>query len=137
MTEKQKLFNLPEEPVDGYRIDWWRVSTSRDWYYINKMHAIYYVNTPWNEYAPENKGGAALVDDWMIYKDDYKWGEGRWCGWKTPEENLAKYHIGYATREEAEEATKRYLEEYKQKAERDIQIINAMLVSLEKGRLSG
>lgn len=79
---------LPKQPIDRYRLDWYQLSLSESWCYIGKKHAIYYVDTPYEEVG-KSKGGVPLVDDWMIYEDGCA--VGRWCGWKTPSENPYKY----------------------------------------------
>lgn len=105
MSEKTIPFTIPDAPTDKYRVKFYRLSMSRLWCYINEIECIYYVNTPWDEYAPDRKGGAALVDDWICLKDSHP--EGRICEWKGIL-NIQPDNI-FATRKDAiREAIRRY-----------------------------
>lgn len=65
-TEKKLPFMLPNEPVDGYTVKYYDLSMCELWCYIKETVCVYHVHTPWYIYAPNRKGGADLIDDWMI-----------------------------------------------------------------------
>lgn len=98
---------LPSKPKDKYRLDWWQLSISEHWYYIKRMHAIYYINTSYEELFPGERRGAPPVDDWMLYEDNHA--TGRWVGWKSPESHDNKYR--FETEGEAKEEALHYLKE--------------------------
>lgn len=72
--------DLPKEPIDGYKVKFYRLSLSGYWCYINEIEAVYYLNTPWDTYRPNDRGGADLVDHWVLNKDGFP--EGRILGWE-------------------------------------------------------
>lgn len=77
---RKSPFVLPTTPVDGYSLEWWRLSLSPSagtWCYINHMTAKYYVNSPYIDSRISH--AVPLVDDWLICKDGSP--EGRACGW--------------------------------------------------------
>lgn len=106
---------LPQKPVDKYQIEWWSLRISSAWCYIEHCVAIYHVNTPWDEYKPDCKGGADLVDDWMICAGGSA--SGRVHGWRALFAPSFDWENGFATEKEAaEEAIKRlngYITQYK------------------------
>lgn len=73
------VFNLPDEPVDRYRIEWWSTEFGE---YVNRCHAVYYVDADYREVCPGDGSGARIVDQWMVYRDGNR--EGRAEGWLTP-----------------------------------------------------
>lgn len=87
-SEDSKLFNLPEEPVDGYTVEWWVV----DGYFakVYKETAVYHINTPW-------EGSVPLVACWML--------SGFYCcrilGWENIEFGGADIQRRFRTYEEA------------------------------------
>ena len=123
---------LPEKPVDQYRLDWYRVSVTNTRYYISKMHAIYHINTPWNVYSPNESGGTDLIDDWMLYHDENA--QGRWCGWESPKsETLKNYLINcFATLPEANLETIRILQHYLIAETRIIDHIHRMIAEINE-----
>jgi len=74
------ISSIPDKPVDGFKVKFYRLHINTQFVNIGVMEYVYYVNTPWDVYDPTRKGGADLVDDWMLNKDGYC--EGRVCGWK-------------------------------------------------------
>ena len=60
-TPEWKL-DIPDEPVDGFRVEWFRVDSQ---FGIYHMHAIYSVDEPYEGF---NGRGANIVDQWMIYE---------------------------------------------------------------------
>ncbi len=72
----------PAKPVDGYELVWWSAEVGGHGFPVRRRRAIYHVNTPWRKYAPrDDRGGAALVDDWMLYPDLSDRASGRNSGW--------------------------------------------------------
>ena len=59
-------FNLPKEPVDKYRIDWWETYREEK---VKHCHAVCYIDTPYREFDPDSNFGASITDDWMIFED--------------------------------------------------------------------
>ena len=75
----QKLIaSIPDKPVDLFKLEFYRLSMNPQWIYLYAETCTYYVNTPWGA-CHSDKGGADLVDDWMISKDGLD--EFRICGW--------------------------------------------------------
>lgn len=108
------MITLPAEPVDQHVVEYWDIDYER----LTKVRLVYHVNTPWVKYEPERTGGADLVDDWMVYRDDSKYAEGRLCGWDAPKFiTFGKRY--FLTREEAvkvlRERLEGTLEHYRQK----------------------
>lgn len=116
-TQKELPFTIPDKPVDQYKVKFYRLSMSECWVYIREMECVYHTNTPWDVYSPNDKGGADLVDDWMVYANGSA--EGRITGWGNIL-NMYPENI-FATREEAiRESIKRF-SKYIVKAEKYIQ----------------
>ena len=80
------ISTIPGKPVDGFKINFYRLYVNPQCVSVYSMEYVYYINTPWETYDPTRKGGADLVDDWMLNKDGYC--EGRICGWKNIAEHL-------------------------------------------------
>ena len=80
------ISSIPNKPIDGFKIKFYRLYAHPLCIGIYPMEYVYYVNTPWETYDPTRKGGADLVDDWMLNKEGYC--EGRICGWKNIGEHL-------------------------------------------------
>lgn len=128
-TSKQ-LFTIPEQPIDGYQLNYYRISVSSVWWFLNEMKAIYYLNTSWDKYSPNNKGGADLADDWMIYKDNYA--EGRFCGWKSPAELKEYWYDCFLTKEEALTEIRKRLEKYLSNEKRKVVYIEKMIAEVKE-----
>lgn len=92
---------LPIEPVDLYCISWWELSITENWCYISPQHATYYVNASY-EKATGEQGGVPLVDQWMLYKENYP--TGRSLGWGNPLNKDYLYACFYTEKEAYEEA---------------------------------
>ncbi len=60
-TPEWKL-DIPDEPVDGFKVEWFRVCAD---FGIYHMHAIYSVDEP---YEGHNGPGVNITDQWMIYE---------------------------------------------------------------------
>lgn len=123
-----KEIKLPNKPKDKYQLNWWRLSISERWCYIKHMHAIYYINTPYEELFPAERKGAPLVDDWMIYENSHP--IGRWSGWKFPESHPANWKSCFETEGEAKEGALRYLREAIGYRQEQIKHIETMINSL-------
>ena len=73
-------FTLPEKPVDKFRIHYFRVwRGGADNIIIDEITSVYHINTSWDAYSPNNRGGADLVDDWMVFENGSA--TGRIEGW--------------------------------------------------------
>lgn len=101
--------NLPNKPKDKYQLNWWRLSISEHWCYIKRMHAIYYIDTPYEELFPGERKGAPLVDSWMIYENNRP--IGRWIEWKQPENHPEHWESCFETKDGARDRALRYLKE--------------------------
>ena len=132
MTNTKPLFNLPEKPIDKYRIDYFLISVSDYWYYINQMHAIYYINTPYEDLGINNGRGAPLVDDWMIYKEGRA--TGRFCGWKQPEGYITQGNC-FLTMQEAEIEVIKILKGYIKDEQGKLAHINKMIKQISKKKV--
>jgi len=120
ITRDKVPFTIPDEPVDQFRVKYYRLSISESWVYITEIEAVYHVNTPWSEYASAWKGvGADIVDDWMVYPNGSKQAEGRICGWSDIVTRAARFQSGkvFATREEAVQASIEKITGYIEEAE--------------------
>lgn len=73
----KKLIEIPDEPIDGYVIRYWRF-TLRSLY---EETATYYVHTKWSDYCEdeERSHGMDLIDDWMVTEFGHV--SGRITGW--------------------------------------------------------
>jgi hypothetical protein len=85
---------LPKRPVDGYTVHGWGVY-SHNSYTVRKLTFVYHKNTKWDDYdkSGDNRGGADLVDDWMVYEGDidgesWDYCRGRYCGWTSLEDAI-------------------------------------------------
>jgi hypothetical protein len=123
--------NLPKTPVDGYQVKYWRLSLSQHWCYIKEMVATYYVNTPWSVYSPDTKdrGGAPLVDDWMI--SEGRVGIGRFCGWDSIKTLTTQKDI-FPSREAAIIEALIKLDEYIMQAENLLRALKAKKEEISK-----
>jgi hypothetical protein len=128
-------FELPKEPIDKYKIEWWSISVYDNDYYLYHKCAIYYINTPYNEQelgiASENNF-VPLVNDWMIYEqtDNGKWHTlGRWNGWDSP--NNYDHPDSFPTKKQATQKILKRLNEYLDKATKQITCIQNMIKEIE------
>lgn len=84
---KYKGPDIPLEPVDRFRIDWWVISP--DGTALRRRHAIYFVDAPYH-YAVrlgladkvhgDSTYGARLVEQFMLYSEDIPLGRDSWSG---------------------------------------------------------
>lgn len=126
---KKRLFPTPpESPVDGYELKWYQISVSSNWWYLSEKKAVYHVNTPWNKFSPNERGGADLVDDWMIYKNGYA--EGRWTGWNAPC-NLTYWENCFHTKAEALAEIRKRLETYVTEELKKVRYIKKMIAEVK------
>lgn len=116
---------LPEKPVDQYVVEYWDIDYER----LTKVRLVYHVNTPWKTYEPERSGGADLVDDWMVYRDDSTYAEGRFCGWDAPC-GITFGKRCFLTREEAVVVLKERLERSLEYAKQKVREIKSTLKEL-------
>lgn len=72
-------FEIPDEPVDGFTLEWFTVNGNRD--RVDRLRAVYYANTKWSDYS-DNGRGSDLVDQWMLCCNDNLLG--RSDGWASP-----------------------------------------------------
>ena len=91
----KKLFDLPETPIDKYKIEYWSVDYYGYEYHISHIEAVYFVNTPYETLNPGIKGGAQIKDDWMIYDDGRC--TGRLPGWEKMGENHERFDDCFLT----------------------------------------
>lgn len=68
-------FELPDEPVDQYRIDWWELDLNYeelilDYGALVHYHVIYHVNSPWDDFCGDTQvKGADFVNQWQLFRD--------------------------------------------------------------------
>ena len=65
-ASKPRPFDLPAKRTDGHRVDWWVVGT----FGIRHRHAIYHVDTKWDDLFPTDPGGTDLVNHWQLFDND-------------------------------------------------------------------
>jgi len=99
-------FELPDAPVDGYKVTWWRVEGFDDNVHVIECHATYYVHKKWNEYCPDRPGGADIIDSWMIQDIMRCRGAGWSSAWDLDDWKRDKY---FSTKKEALEEVIRQL----------------------------
>jgi len=61
-------FMIPGELVDQYVVEYyriWRGGASN--IVIDEVKCVYHVNTSWDKYFPNNKGGMDIVNAWMVF----------------------------------------------------------------------
>ncbi len=142
-TASKRLFSLPAAPVDGYVIQWYEYQVSDYNYSIYFCQGRYYLNTPWEVYSPgSGRDGAPLVDDWMMSRQvllpekGYLSAEGRWSGWKSPEEER-EWKDCYLTQAEAMAAAKEKLRQRLDISQKQVQRLEKLLRELEASCVTG
>lgn len=100
---------LPNVPVDGHTVEYWKVD-SADLKFPVRIVCRYDLNTPWKDHpwgkADSSPAGADFEDDWSIwteYTPGYPSPSGRITGWNSLLDYL-KDKTTYRTREEAYQA---------------------------------
>jgi hypothetical protein len=71
---------IPENPVDKLILRWWTLGD----YDVIPHHAVYHVNTKWNDLYPDSRPGADFEDQWQIFYDGRFSGRSN-QGWKAME----------------------------------------------------
>lgn len=98
---------LPAEPVDGFELTYFSISTDR----VQEIRLKYHSNTKWSDVGVGH--GANFVDQWQVFTDGYF--SGRFEGWAIPTTLIHQYH--FAERKDAVDALKRELEQRAQQAD--------------------
>jgi len=58
---------MPEEPQDGFRVEWWE--TNFDGTELIRNWAVFYVDKPYEELFPgEDRGGRPVRNEFMMYE---------------------------------------------------------------------
>lgn len=106
MNQEEIRSILPDGPVDGHIIEYWRVD-SADLKYPVRVVCRYDTNTHWKDHpwgkADEGWPGADFEDDWSIWTEHTPGSpspSGRLSGWKSLRDYLQDKAV-YGTREEA------------------------------------
>jgi hypothetical protein len=101
-------FEIPDEPVDGYKVTWWMVDRVSDYdIQIYECYAVYYINKKWSEYCPESPEGSDIVNEWMVHTPyDGRTNEGWVDAWNGSEWRPSKC---FRTKREAQAETLRRL----------------------------
>lgn len=110
MTPEQVDSIIPNKPVDGHTVEYWRVD-SADLKYPVHCVCRYDVNTPWKDHPwgmnRDDHPGADFEDDWSIWVE-YTPGNigpsGRVTGWDSLREHYLLDKTVYGTQEEAYQA---------------------------------
>lgn len=97
----QPPFHVPAEPVDGYRVIWFKVRSDywiRHFGEVEECSAVYRANATWKDVFPKSDvNGAGFHDEWQIFDGDRFVGRrDRWASFSEFE-----WRGCYPTREEA------------------------------------
>jgi hypothetical protein len=63
-------FEIPDEPVDGYKVTWYHVEGSDADVHVREYCAVYYINKKWSEFSQHHDSGADIVNTWMMYQNN-------------------------------------------------------------------
>lgn len=127
----QLPFELPDEPVDKYRVEWWTLNVQG----VQAHHAIYHVNSTWEEICPDDeRPGAPFINHWQLFTNGHF--DGRSVdGWTkalgflvTPWNRIENY----TTRAEAEKAHRKILNKEIEIAQERIAEAEAKLAKLDE-----
>jgi hypothetical protein len=119
---------LPEKPVDGYTVTWFEVYKDVYSASVSEHKAVFHVNTKWDDFAPDRKGGVDIVNDWMCYTRGHA--DGRMCGWYSILD--WDWKDDYATRKEALKAAIDYCTQRIKDLYKHIDSLNEYRSELEK-----
>lgn len=61
-------FEIPDEPVDGYKVTWYHVEGSEADVHAREYCAVYYINKKWSEFSQYHDSGADIVNQWMLHQ---------------------------------------------------------------------
>jgi hypothetical protein len=76
-STSNRLIDLPEQPVDGYTVDYFSIG----YYHVEAIRLVYHADTQWSDVC-EDPGGSDLVDQWQVFSNGNF--SGRINGWSTP-----------------------------------------------------
>lgn len=128
---EHKLFEIPDNPIDQYKLNWWHLSQTEHWCYISEMVAVYHVNTPWGRVGSPERRGADLLDVWQLLENGHFTGRiPSWEAIRTQSTN-DNFTSKEETVKEAVERCKQFIEEKKESIGRIERMIATLTTSEE------